>query len=70
MGNCQSRSCYQHIAKILSRETGKPLYEISFPSIRAHEKPLPIKLFYVKKANNFNFFEKIKIIYIMIVKII
>ena len=50
MGNCQSRSCFQHIARLLSKETGKPLSEIKCITARPPVVPLPIKLFCANKG--------------------
>lgn len=48
MGNCQSKSCFQHIAKLLSKETGKPLSEIKHITARSPIVPLPVKLFKIE----------------------
>ena len=44
MGSCQSRSCFQHVARILADELGIPLSEIQGVTSRPPIQPIPIKL--------------------------
>ena len=44
MGNCQSRSCSQHIARIISEELGTPLAEIGGITSRPPIQPISVKL--------------------------
>jgi NAD(P)H-nitrite reductase large subunit len=44
MGNCQSRSCFQHVARLLSRELGLPISEIKYINARPPIVPIPVGL--------------------------
>jgi NAD(P)H-nitrite reductase large subunit len=44
MGHCQGRTCKRLIAQIISRETGKPVDEIIYPTPRPPIKPVPLKV--------------------------
>ena len=44
MGSCQSRSCYLHIARILSDELGISISEIEGITSRPPIQPIPIRL--------------------------
>jgi hypothetical protein len=43
MGLCQNKTCYNLIAKIISRETGKELYEIIPFTARPPVRPVKIE---------------------------
>jgi NAD(P)H-nitrite reductase large subunit len=43
MGLCQNKACYNLIARIISRETGKKLYEILPFKSRPPVRPIKIK---------------------------
>ena len=43
MGDCQSRSCFQHIAKIISEELNKNISKIEYMTSRPPIVPIPIK---------------------------
>ena len=44
MGHCQGRTCGRLIAQLISRETGKPLSEITYPKPRPPTKPVPLRI--------------------------
>jgi len=43
MGHCQGRTCRRLIAQLISRETGKPLSEITYPKFRPPIKPVSLR---------------------------
>ena len=44
MGNCQGRTCSSIIARILAKETGRPLAASQFNNIRPPVHPLPLSV--------------------------
>lgn len=51
-GLCQSKTCYNIIARIISEETGKPVSEILPIKIRIPVRPLNIESFGEEQADN------------------
>jgi bacterioferritin-associated ferredoxin len=43
MGTCQSRSCYQHIARMISEELIKPISEITGITARPPIQPISVR---------------------------
>ena len=43
MGLCQNKACYNLIARVISKETGKKLYEITPFTSRPPARPIKIK---------------------------
>lgn len=52
MGNCQSRSCFQHIARIIADELNKPIGEIKYITSRPPIEPISVKLLNTYKKND------------------
>ena len=44
MGTCQSRSCYQHVARLISEELNKPVSEITGITSRPPVQPISVRL--------------------------
>jgi bacterioferritin-associated ferredoxin len=42
MGPCQGRTCSRLIARIISRETGRPIAEVAHPAVRPPTRPIEI----------------------------
>jgi bacterioferritin-associated ferredoxin len=42
MGPCQGRTCSRLIARIISRETGRPVAEVPYPAVRPPTRPVEI----------------------------
>ena len=52
MGICQSRSCSQHVARLISEELKKPIAEIGYITVRPPIVPITIKLLNTYKGKN------------------
>lgn len=44
MGLCQAKTCYPLIARIISKETGKPISDIIPATVRAPLRPISVKV--------------------------